>query len=136
MTTTGKITIVMSERRPITVVESEWPIIGKGEDYAGQYESQAFDGAQICVRQHGDGRRIVSGYAGDWDGGGRQDRRNVRAGFLLGDPRPGEGDRATDEETVRAIRRVQGILANTSCAGQYADGAAERCIANLPAEEI
>jgi len=130
MTTTTeekkKITITMSERRPITIVVDEWPQIAYGEDYSGQYDFQAFDGAWIRVRQHDDGRAIVYGYAGDWNGGGRPERRNVSAGFLLD-----KGD-----DLARAVRRVEGILAGCSMAGDYAEGAAERCIGDLPAEEI
>lgn len=121
-----KITITMSERRPITIVADEWPQVAYGEDYSGQYDFQAFDGAWIRVRQHEDGRAIVCGYAGDWKGGGRPDRRDVSAGFLLD-----KGD-----DIARAVRRVQGILADCNMAGDYAEGAAERCIADLPAEEI
>lgn len=125
-TMTTMTTIHMSERRPITVVEESWPMIASGTDCSSQYESQAFDGAGIYVRQHADGRTIVSGYAGDWDGGGRPPRRNSYAGFLL----------AKGDDIVRAIRRVEGILEGTSIAGSYANGAAERCIGNLPSEEI
>ena len=124
--TTKKITIALSDRRPITIVADEWPQVAYGEDYSGQRDVQAFDGAQIQVRQHKDGRAIVYGYAGDWDGGARPERRNVTAGFLCAWP----------AGLVRAVRRVQGILAGCAHAGAYAEGAAERCIADLPAEEI
>lgn len=123
---TTKITITMSERRPLKIAKADWPVIARGEDYAGQYPFQSFDGARITVRQHADGRVIVHGYAGDWDGGGRPERRDVAAGFLL----------AAEDDIARAIRRVQGILAGCEIAGDYAEGAAERCIADLPAEEV
>jgi len=129
MTTTTekkKITITMSERRPITIVADEWPCVAYGEDYSGEHDFQAFDGAWIRVRQHTDGRAIVYGYAGDWKGGGRPGRRDVSAGFLL--------DKSDD--IARAVRRVQGILTECDMAGYCALGAAERCIADLPAEEI
>jgi hypothetical protein len=127
MTTTKKqITISMSDRRPLTIVADDWPSVSIGEEYSGQHEFQAFDGASIRVRQHADGRAIVSGYAGDWDGGGRPERENRRAGFLV----PADGD------VVRAIRRVAGILADTDHVGDMAHAAARRCIADLPAESL
>jgi hypothetical protein len=128
MTTTEKLKITMSERRPMSIVKSDWPVIAKGSAYSGQYELQAFDGARVRVRRHADGRMIVYGYAGDWDGGGRPTRENREAGFLI-------AAGADSEEVVRAIRRVAGILAETECVGDMADEAARACIANLPAED-
>jgi hypothetical protein len=128
MTTTDKIKITMSERRPMSVSKAEWPSIAYGEDFAGQYDFQSFDGARIRVRRHADGRAIVYGYAGDWDGGGRQSRENRKAGFLVQASEPGEA-------LVRAIRRVAGILSETECVGEMAHAAARRCIADLPEEE-
>jgi hypothetical protein len=128
MTTEEKLKITMSERRPMSIVKADWPVIAKGSAFSGQYEFQAADGARVRVRRHADGRMIVYGYAGDWDGGGRPTRENREAGFLI----PADADSA---EVVRAIRRVAGILAETDIAGQYADEAARNCIADLPAEE-
>jgi len=126
--TTGKITITMSERRPLTIREADWPRIAYGECFAGQYDFQSFDGAYIRVLRHADGRAIVYGYAGDWDGGGRPERENRRAGFLI------EAG-ASGDAIIRAIRRVAGILEETSCVGEMAHAAARRCIADLPAED-
>jgi hypothetical protein len=123
-TTEEKLTIPMSERRPLKIVKSEWPKVASGSAFSGQHEFQAFDGARISVRRHADGRSIVYGYAGDWDGGGRPTRENRTAGFLV----------AEGEDEVRAIRRVAGILAETECVGEMAERAARDCIAHLPAE--
>jgi hypothetical protein len=126
MTTTDKIKITMSERRPMSIVKTDWPLIARGIDYSGEHEFQAFDGAWIKVRQHNDGRAIVYGYAGDWDGGGRPERENRNAGYLI----------EADGDVVRAIHRVAGVLSGTSMVGEMADAAARRCIADLPAEDI
>jgi len=125
MTNVERITIQMSERRPLKIVKADWPCIAKGNAFAGQHEFQSFDGAWIRVRRHTDGRMIVYGYAGDWDGGGRPDRENRTAGFLL----------AADDDEVRAIRRVAGILAETECVGDLAHRAERDCIADLPADD-
>jgi hypothetical protein len=150
-TTEEKLTIPMSERRPLKIVKSEWPKVAHGSAFSGQHEFQAFDGARISVRRHADGRTIVYGYAGDWDGGGRPTRENRTAGFLVeSSDRPVYRDgeiagrqckllarhRPDDEETVRAIRRVAGILADTECVGEMAERAARDCIADLPAEPL
>jgi hypothetical protein len=122
---TTKIKITMSERRPLSIVKADWPAIAYGGDYSGEHEFQAFDGAWIQVRKHADGRHIVYGYAGDWDGGGRPTRENREAGYLL----------APGEDVVRAIYRVAGVLADTDYVGDMAHAAARRCIADLPSEE-
>ena len=126
MTTTDKITIRLSDRSPVCLVEAAWPKVAYGEDYSGQYDFQSFDGVCIAVRQHADGRTIVYGRAGDWEGGGRLERENRSAGFLL----------AKGDDVVRAIRRVAGILEGTAFIGAMAHAAARRCIADLPAEEV
>lgn len=127
-TTTDKklITITMSERPPLRLAVEDWPRIAYGEDYSGQYAFQACDGAKISVRRHEDGRIVVYGYAGDWDGGSRPEREDRTAGFLL----------AAGDDVVRAIRRVAGILAETDMVGELAHSAARRCIADLPAEDL
>jgi hypothetical protein len=126
---TEKITIPMSERRPLKIVKADWPCIAIGQDYSGQVAYQAFDGAVIRVRRHADGRAVVYGYAGDWNGGGRPERENRTAGFLLAST---DGE----EEIVRAIRRVAGILAETEHVGEMSYAAARRCIADLPAVDV
>jgi hypothetical protein len=125
-TTTDRIEIPMSERRPLKIVKVDWPSIAYGEEYSGQYDFQAFDGVEIRVRRHADGRMVVYGEAGDWKGGGRPERESRTAGFLL----------SADDDVVRTIRRVAGILADTGFIGDMAHAAARRCIADLPAEEI
>jgi hypothetical protein len=119
----------MSERSPIRILKKDWPVIASGSAFAGQHEFQAFDGAKISVRKHSDGRTLVYGYAGDWDGGGRPERENMYAGFLVAKD---EGQ----DEVIRAIRRVAGILSETAHVGDMADEAARDCIASLPAEEL
>ena len=126
MTTTDKMTITMSERRPMKIVKADWPKVAQGSAYSGQYEFQAFDGARIDVRHHADGRWLVYGYAGDWDGGGRPERENRRAGYLV----------EAGGDVVRAIHRVAGVLSGTSHVGEdMAQRAARDCIADLPAED-
>src|SRR4029077_20819837 len=118
-------TITLTDRAPVKIDEEKWPLIAEGKDYSGQYDFQAFDGAWIKVRQHDDGRTLVYGYAGDWDGGGRPERENRRAGFIVG-----------DNEAAETIRRVADILSETECVGEIAHRAARECIADLPAEEL
>lgn len=119
-------TITLTDRAPVKIDEETWPLIASGKAYSGQYEFQAFDGAWIKVRQHDDGRTLVYGYAGDWDGGGRPDREDRRAGFIV----------ATEADAPDAIRRVADILAETNMCETYAHAAARDCIADLPAEEL
>lgn len=117
-----KIAIVMSERRPISIVEADWPVVARVEQHDGEVRSNANRIQMICVRQHADGRRIVYGrlYAG-W-GGMPAGWRGADAGFMV------DAWHVGDDETLRAIRRVAGIIGDASLADQ--------CIAELPGEEV
>lgn len=122
MTTTNKIKIVMSERRPFTIVAELWPVIAQADWYNGEHECQANTIRRIKVREHhADGRRIIYGFQRAGNGGQFVGTRNPHAGFLV----PSGAD---EEETIRALRRVGGILGDA--------GLADQCIHDLPSEEI
>ncbi|GAC1541205.1 MAG: hypothetical protein NVS3B10_05720 [Polyangiales bacterium] len=132
----------MSERRPLKVDPDEWPVIASADWHDGQVECQANNIRRIKVREHRDGRRIVYGFQNAGDGGQYAGTRNPSAGYLVevetvveGHGSPADMRRAyaardakRDEETVRAIRRVGGVLGD--------DALADECIASLPAEDI
>jgi hypothetical protein len=135
MTTTepNRIKITMSERRPLSIVEDDWPLIASADWYSGQFDVQANYKRTIRVREHRDGRRIVYGryYAGP--GGVPTGWRGAEGGFLVdssSETRPGVGTGCAPDEagTVRAIRRVAGIIGD--------DAMGDECIADLPSEEI
>lgn len=135
MTTDNKLKITMSERRPLTIVKADWPIIASADWHDGQVECQANNIRVLRVREHKDGRRIVYGYQCAGNGGQHAGTRNPEGGFLVV---PTEKFRDVDEgplspvpdddETVRAIRRIAGILGD--------DDLGAECIADLPAEEV
>lgn len=137
MTTTKKIhlQITMSDRPPITIKLSDWPKVASTEWYSGEIECQANEVAHIRVREHRDGRRIVYGARDQGPGGMAVSYRGSAAGFLVA---PGEafrdagdgplGHEPDAEGTVRAIRRVAGVIAMPDLA--------DECIADLPAEEL
>jgi len=120
-TTTKKIKISMSERRPVEIVAEEWPVIAKAVDHDGKVECQANNVWAIKVREHKDGRRLVYGWHEAGGGGQYAEFRPTYGGFLL-DSSQGE------EETVRSIRRVAGMIKREDMGSQ--------CVAALPAEEI
>ena len=119
--TTDKITITMSERRPLTIDPELWPVIAQADWHNGQHDFQANTIRRIKVRQHADGRRIVSGFQRAGSGGQPIGTRNPEAGFLL----PAGADAG---QTIRALRRVGGAIVDGDLA--------EECIADLPAEDI
>ena len=138
MTTTDKIRITMSERRPLLIVKAEWPIIAKADWHDGQIECQANTVRKIRVRQHADGRRIVYGLQEAGNGGQYAGTRNPEGGFLV-QPIPsisawsGPIEITTpaspdEENTIRAIRRVAGIIGDAELG--------DECIADLPAEDL
>lgn len=116
--------ITMSERRPLTIIKVEWPVIASADWHDGQVECQANNIRVLRVREHDDGRRIVYGYQCEGNGGQHVGTRNPEGGFLIAtvDGRP------DDDETVRAIRRVAGIIED--------DALGAECIADLPPEAI
>jgi len=113
-----KLTITMSERRPLSVVEEDWPIIARADDHDGQVECQANHVRTIRVREHEDGRRIVYGWLSAGRGGVPAGWRGASGGFLV----------TGEDETVRAIRRIGGIIGD--------DKLADECIADMPAEDL
>lgn len=132
MTTTTeskRITIPMSERRPLSIVEADWPLIACAERHDGQVECQANHLWVIRVREHVDGRRLVYGWVRAGNGGVYAGWRGSEGGFLVANINDGPlALRPNDEETVRAIRRVGGIIED--------DKLADECIGDLPAEEV
>jgi hypothetical protein len=111
----------MSERRPITIVQSKWPVVSLASWFSGEHDCQANEKAYLRVRQHEDGRRIVYGDRDRGPGGMPAGYRGSHAGYLI----PAGTD---DAPTINAIRRVAGVI------GLHDLG--DECIADLPAEEI
>lgn len=119
-TTTDKLEIKLSDRPPVRIDREKWPCVAKAAAHDGQIESQANKRWSIRVRQHADGRRIVYGtYITQWQGA-----RGAEGGFLV---EPSDGG-ADDDATVRAIRRVAGIISKPELA--------DECIGDLPAHDL
>lgn len=128
MTNTTKTrTITLTGRRPVKIVEDQWPVIAsatgdsyRGNDYARHNQAAGqgeLDEYRLTVRQHADGRAIVYGvFAGASAWTGNESRRG---GQLLD-----AGDDLAD-----AIRRV-----GEDC--NLPDTVIRECVADLPAETI
>ena len=123
-TTTAKTrTITLTDRRPVTIDEAEWPIVAVGDERPGSshngtpvpnYETDRYT---IRVRQHADGRAIVYvvvDAATAWTG-----TADYRGGVLL-----------TAGSDIAAA-----ILSVGEAAGCPASVIRE-CIADLPAERL
>lgn len=123
-TTEKKLTITMSERRPVKIVKAEWPVIATAFRHDGAVECQANHEWMISVREHADGRRLVYGWLQAGNGGVVRGWSGTAGGFLVAPA----GDKPDDDETVRSIRRVGGIIDD--------DKLADECIGNLPAEDV
>jgi hypothetical protein len=112
-----KITIALSEASPVKIVAEDWPVIANAKNHDGEVESQANRIWTIKVRRHTDGRTIVYGdYDTHW-----QHERCKQAGYLLAAD-------AGDDATIRAIRRVAGVIGDNELA--------DAVIGDLPAHEI
>lgn len=127
------ITITLSERRPIKINPEDWPVIAEAKTFTGGngLECQASTVSYIKVRQHEDGRRIVYGALQRGNGGMPLGWRGADGGFIVEASERGRHN-PNEEETVRAIRRVAGIVGDDEESGSLA----YECIAALPAEEI
>jgi hypothetical protein len=142
MTTTEtkkKIAVTMSERSPLKLDPELWPRIARVGRHDGAVACQANTEWYICVREHADGRRVVYGGKIAGNGGQYAGFRDSRGGYLIEairdekrPPREVEGlvtyVHPDEEETIRAIRRVAGIIGD--------DQLGDECIGDLPAEEL
>lgn len=120
-----KMKIEMTDRRPVQIIKSEWPVIaqGSGDSFGGNdgaRHQQALlqgelDEYRITVRQHADGRSIVyGGLSAGWSG-----NQSWTAGYLLN---PGA-------DITQYIYKVAGV-----CSIPHV--IAHECITNLPAENL
>lgn len=124
------ITITMSETAPVKLDPEQWPVIASASRHDGAVEVQANTEWAIKVREHADGRRLVYGWECAGNGGKPAGYRPSYAGFLLGASNAPIANReeVTDEATIRAIRRVAGVIGDEQLGAE--------CIGNLPAQEI
>lgn len=130
-------TITLTGRRPVKIVEDEWPQIADGteKDWDNTYEFQANRTwkADIRVRQHTDGRSIVYGHF-DYD-----TAFQGKSGFLC---RAGELLDAGDDVAIAIDRVAQELIQaaeDSPCAEKAAQmirGAMRECIASLEPETI
>jgi hypothetical protein len=119
----SKIQIALSEAPPVQITRADWPVIATDSWFSGQHECQANETAWIKVREHSDGRRIVYGIRDKGPGGMPLGYVSSYAGYLL----PANGENG-ESDTIRAIRRVAGVLALQNLAASV--------IAELPARVL
>lgn len=117
------IKVLMSERAPVKIDPEDWAIIAEAADYSGPHESQANHKWFIKVREHEDGRRLVYGQLVRGPGGAPAGWKSAYAGFVI-DPKKDD----VSNETVRAIRRVAGLIGNHDLGSE--------CVADLPVETL
>ncbi|HTQ47486.1 MAG TPA: hypothetical protein VMI75_32240 [Polyangiaceae bacterium] len=122
-TTTDTIKIAMSERRPLSISKEAWPVIAQADWWNGEHKCQANYVRRIRVREHADGRRLVYGTYSSGAGGVPVGFRGAAGGFLV----PAHDGAPDDDETIRAIRCVAGIIGDDAMGAQ--------CIADMPAED-
>jgi hypothetical protein len=122
-TTTKKRTITLTDRPPVTIAETTWPVIASGDLRPGAFvnstpkPSYETDRYTLRVRQHASGKAIVYGVldaATPWTG-----TEDWRGGELL--------DAGAD--LAAAIRRV-------GATGGFPDRVIRETIADLPAIDL
>jgi hypothetical protein len=130
-----KLTITLTGRRPVKIVKDDWPIIASAGDrkHDNQYDFQAnriweYD---LEVRQHEDGRTIVYGIYDYETHFQNEPSITVRGGEIV----------ESSDKIIPAIQRVGQWMAE-HLTSAHADEAeifhhlTDRCIADLPAEEL
>lgn len=114
------ITIKLSDRAPVLIVPTDWPVIAKADTFHGSgIACQANEESELRVRRHADGRSIVYGWRTNGPGGMPAGYRSRYAGCLL----PAEGI-----DIALVIQRVASEIGEMELAAE--------CIADLPAEPI
>lgn len=110
------LTITLTERRPVTIVKDDWPILASAEDTDDRaHPEQANRRWKLIVRQHADGRSIVYGvYTSAF-----LDARDVRGGVLV----EAEGD-------------IEAAIYEVTASLDFDRALADQCVADLPAEEL
>lgn len=116
-----KRTITMTDRRPIKIVEDDWPVIAIAKWCSNYPECQANEEAAIRVREHSDGRRVVYGARDSGPGGMRIGYTGTHAGYLLDAP-------SDDTATIKAIHDVAAEIGMEELGQQ--------CIQDMPAQEV
>ena len=113
-----KLTVTLTDRRPVTIDVDTWPTIGKAKDWDNQHECQANRTWILTVRQcqtEGDDRCLVYGvYDTAFQG-----ESGLRGGELVD---------SLDDVPV-AVKRVAEYLG-------FESRLADECIADLPADEL
>ena len=113
-----KLTISLTNRRPVTVDTDVWPLVASAKDWDNQYECQANRTWTLLVRQcqtEGDDRCVVYGvYTTNW-----QNESDKRGGEIVDDL----------DSVPAAVKRVAEYLG-------FEEQLADACIADLPADEI
>ena len=131
-TAEAKRTVTLTGRRPVTIVESEWPTIADARDGVEMRNGTPLPDYEraswlLRVRKHADGSAIVYGVAkapnAGWPDHGASD---WRGGELL------EAGHS-DADMVAAIERVGQSLVED---GGAPEDIIHRCIADLPAEAL
>ena len=110
------VTISMTDHAPVKVRRADWLLVASAKQHdGGQIECQANRRWMIYVRQHADGRSLVSGtHSTQWQG-----EADGYGGELI----------ESGGDVPAAIRRIgERIGAN--------EGTIDRCIADLPAVEL
>ncbi|MFA4971497.1 MAG: hypothetical protein WC683_02710 [bacterium] len=127
-TTEKKIVVALSDENPVRIVAKDWPVIASAHDYNGEHECQANRVWWIKVRQPGDGRRLVYGMLESGPRGVPAGWRGSQAGYLIPPANGATHGKPDEEATIRAIRRVAGVIGD--------DRMADYVIADLPARDI
>lgn len=114
----NKLTITLTDQRPVIVDKEVWPLIASASDHDNQYEFQANRKWKLFVRQcqtEGDDRCVVYGvYQTQFQG-----ESDLRGGTLVD----------SLEDVPAAIKQVARHLG-------FPDRLADECIADLPAIEL
>lgn len=113
-TMSEKLTIILTDRAPVTVTKDKWPLIAEAKEWDSEHESQATRIWKLSVRQHDDGRTIV--YGTYWSRYRKE--RGLEAGELL----------PAGDDIPATIKRV---ATNCRC-----EKIADACISDLPPVDL
>lgn len=109
------LTITLFDRKPVTVVKEDWPIVARADEHDGQVEWEATRQHKLIVRQHSDGRAVVYGiHSTKW-----RNEKDRRGGLL-----------------VESAEQIEAVIMEVAERLDFDPWLAQQCIADLPAEEL
>lgn len=120
------VSIPLTDSAPVEIDEGDWTLIAEAGRLSGENWPNSNQVAELSVREHEDGRRIVSGLVERAGGGEVSGWYPAYSGFIL----------TPSQNTVAAIRRVADDLEEQTVVRVNMGSLVAECIRALPRRRL